>query len=138
MMGIKFSFTLNDLYFGVTITLRSTLNTIVIITYKHINAGWHFNLWKIHHNASMRILDQTIFLYLHADPVQLPWPLSITCRYLIGMHGYSAKYLLSEQIVAFFTICIGMRLETFLLSVSVSCQQNAYRYSYLKNKLFDI
>ena len=70
----------------------------------------------------------------------------------VGMHGYPAKYLLSGQIVAFFTICICIRLEkffticicicirpgTFLLSVSVSGQQNANRYRYLKKFKFDI
>ena len=57
----------------------------------------------------------------------------------VGMHGYHANYLLSGQIVAFFTICICICIqpETFLLSVSVSGQQTAKRYRYLKNKLFD-
>ena len=48
----------------------------------------------------------------------------------LGMHGYPANYPLSGEIVAFFTICICIRPETFLLSVSVSDQQNANRYRY--------
>ena len=56
------------------------------------------------------------------------------------MHGYPANYLLSGQIVTFFTICICIciRPETFFLSVSVSGQQNAYIYRYLKKLIFDI
>ena len=54
--------------------------------------------------------------------------------YCLWMHGHHANYLLSGQIVAFFTICI--RPETFLLSVSVSGQQNANRYRYKKNLNF--
>ena len=60
----------------------------------------------------------------------------------LGMHGYPVKYLLSKQIVAFFTVCIWIwsetlfticiciQLKTFLLSVSG--QKNANRYRYLK------
>ena len=39
---------------------------------------------------------------------------------------------LSGQIVAFFTFCICIWSETFLLSVSVSGQQKANRYRYQK------
>ena len=46
-------------------------------------------------------------------------------HFLVGMHGYPAKYLFSGQIVEFFTICICIQPEKFLLSVSVSGQQNA-------------
>ena len=53
------------------------------------------------------------------------------------MHGCPARYLLSGQRVAFFTICILIRLEKSLLSVSVSGQQNANRYRYLKKIIFD-
>ena len=38
--------------------------------------------------------------------------LLLTCS--VGMHGCTAKYLLSWQIVAFFIICICIRPETFL------------------------
>ena len=49
----------------------------------------------------------------------------------VGIHVYPAKYLLFGQIAVFFTICICIRPETFLLSVSVSGQQNANRNRYL-------
>ena len=57
------------------------------------------------------------------------------------MHGYPANYMLSRQIVTFFTLCICICIwpETFLLlSVSVSGQQNANRYRYLKYCPFEI
>ena len=56
-------------------------------------------------------------------------------HFLVGMHGYPAKYLFSGQIVEFFTICICVWPETFLLSVSVSSQLNANRYRYKKKLL---
>ena len=62
-----------------------------------------------------------IIIIFTAENVQPP---DMSCR--VGMHGYPANYLLSGQIVAFFTICLCIWPETTLLSVSG--WQNANRY----------
>ena len=77
--------------------------------------------------------------FLFAIILWSTWNLSLLtyvfCVFWIGMHGYPANYLLSGQIVAFFTICICIciRRDTSLLSVSVSGQQMLSDRSIWKN-----
>ena len=52
--------------------------------------------------------------------------------YRLGMHGYPENYLLSGQIVAFFTICICICIRSRTLLLSVSGQPNANRNRYQK------
>ena len=65
MMGIEFSFRLSDIFFGGSITLRSTLLLIYRMT---------FHALKMHQNASQHISSLIFFFYIYRL-LSTFWPL---------------------------------------------------------------